>query len=142
MVALDYCHTSAGIIHRDIKPENILIDENNNVKLADFGVAHMMDNGNDDLETSAGSYYYTAPEACLGSKFKGRKTDIWACGVTLYYMLVLKHPFIATQISELYKKVINDDLKIPDHLSEDAKDVLTRLMDKNPEDRISLDELR
>lgn len=87
MLAMEYCHENAGIIHRDIKPENILLDENDDVKLSDFGVSFMMENGIDEMGNSAGSYYYYSPEACLGSAYKGRKSDIWACGVTLYFML-------------------------------------------------------
>ena len=64
--ALEYCHECAGIIHRDIKPENILIDENDSVKLADFGVSQIMENGNDEINTTAGSQLYFSPEACRG----------------------------------------------------------------------------
>jgi serine/threonine protein kinase len=85
--AIQYCHENAKIIHRDIKPENLLLDDEDNVKLSDFGVSFMMENGSDEIQTSAGSYYYTSPEACLGALYKGKKSDIWACGVTLYYMI-------------------------------------------------------
>ena len=95
IIAIEYCHENAKIIHRDIKPDNILIDDNDNVKLSDFGVSFIMENGSDDIQTSAGSYYYNAPEACMGSTYKGRKSDIWACGITLYYMIYKQFPFEA-----------------------------------------------
>ena len=69
---MEYCHECAGVIHRDIKPENLLIDEQNRVKLADFGVSTMMENGCDDISTTAGSNYFFAPELCTGAKPKGR----------------------------------------------------------------------
>lgn len=103
--AVEYCHENAKIIHRDIKPENILIDEFDDVKLSDFGVSFIMENGSDDIQNSAGSYYYTSPEACLGSTYKGRKSDIWACGVTLYLMLYKQHPFESSLIPELFTKI-------------------------------------
>ena len=105
LTAVEYCHENAKIIHRDIKPENILIDKDDNVKLADFGVSFMMENGTDDIQTSAGSYYYTSPEACLGGTYKGKKSDIWACGVTLYLMVYKQHPFESSVIPELFVKI-------------------------------------
>jgi [calcium/calmodulin-dependent protein kinase] kinase len=55
---VEYCHECAGVIHRDIKPENILIAENNRIKLADFGVSFIMENGQDDIKTTAGSNFF------------------------------------------------------------------------------------
>ena len=52
------------MIHRDIKPENLLIDENDRLKIADFGVSFIMENGSDEIATTAGSNYYFAPEVC------------------------------------------------------------------------------
>ena len=108
-MAVEYCHENAKIIHRDIKPENILVDENDDVKLSDFGVSFMMENGTDDISTSAGSYYYYSPEACLGANYKGKKSDIWACGVTLYYMIFKKHPFNSSMLPELFKKIQTEE---------------------------------
>lgn len=82
--ALEYCHECAQVIHRDIKPENILIDENNRVRLADFGVSYIMINGNDQISNKAGSQFFFAPEIIKQNTYNGRPVDIWACGVTLY----------------------------------------------------------
>ena len=57
-------HECVGVIHRDIKPENLLIDEKDNLKIADFGVSFLMENGSDMIATTAGSNYYFAPEVC------------------------------------------------------------------------------
>lgn len=62
--AIEYCHEVANVIHRDIKPENILIGENDVLKLADFGVSQIMENGDDTLTTKAGTVFYFAPEIC------------------------------------------------------------------------------
>jgi serine/threonine protein kinase len=86
-----------------------LIDENDNVKLSDFGVSFMMENGTDDMQNSAGSYYYYSPEACIGSSYKGKKSDIWACGVTLYYMIYKFCPFESNVIPDLFKKIQNEE---------------------------------
>lgn len=127
ILAIEYCHENAGIIHRDIKPENILIDESDNVKLSDFGVSFMMENGMDDIGTSAGSYYYYSPEACLGSVYKGRKSDIWACGVTLYNMLYRKFPFNDNLIPKLFVKIQKDEPIWHEKLDESLMDLLYKL---------------
>jgi 5'-AMP-activated protein kinase catalytic alpha subunit len=103
--ALEYCHEIAGVIHRDIKPENILIDENDRVKLADFGVSFIMENGCDEITTKAGSNYFFSPEACKGSKYRGKGSDIWATGVTLYYMCMRQYPFVSSNFPDLYYKI-------------------------------------
>jgi len=90
------------VIHRDIKPENILIDDENRVKLADFGVSFIMENGCDDISTTAGSNFYFSPEACRGSKYKGRANDLWAAGVTLFCMVSGKFPFTGSTYPDLY----------------------------------------
>jgi len=108
--ALEYCHENAKIIHRDIKPENILVEADfESIKLSDFGVSFMMENGVDDISTSAGSYYYYSPEACLGATYKGKKSDLWACGVTLYFMIYKQHPFEAKLIPDLFKKIQSEE---------------------------------
>lgn len=91
--SVEYCHDFATVMHRDIKPENILIDENNHLKLADFGVSQMIENGDDTLTTKAGTSFYFAPELCKGIKFQGKPADIWACGVVLYKMITNKKPY-------------------------------------------------
>ena len=85
--ALEYCHDVLKIIHRDIKPDNILINENDDIKLADFGVSLMLkQDGNDFVNTNKGSAMFFSPEACIGDSYRGKLNDIWACGITLFYM--------------------------------------------------------
>lgn len=102
-------HECAGVVHRDIKPENLLIDENDKLKISDFGVSFLMENGSDEIATTAGSNYFFAPEVCNGSTFKGRKSDIWAAGVTLYQMVFKKYPFTSNNIPDLYNKIQNKE---------------------------------
>ena len=106
---IEYCHEKAGIIHRDIKPENLLLDRRKNLKIVDFGVGFIMEDGSDSISTTQGSSYYLAPEVCQGVKHKGRKSDIWACGITLYHMLVGKVPFISKDIPSLYQEIITKE---------------------------------
>ncbi|CDW87678.1 protein kinase domain containing protein [Stylonychia lemnae] len=141
--AIEYCHENAKIIHRDIKPENILLDENDNVKLSDFGVSFMMENaGDDSLSNSAGSYYYFSPEACIGASYKGRKSDIWACGITLYFMIFKKHPFVSNLLPDLFRKIQTQQIVYPFELDASLQDLLTQCLTKNPENRISIEKIK
>ncbi|CDW87460.1 UNKNOWN [Stylonychia lemnae] len=139
--ALEYCHDCAQVIHRDIKPENILIDENNRVRLADFGVSHIMENGHDTINNRAGSNFYFSPEIILGNTYKGKPADIWACGVTLYYMLTKKFPFMSNRIQELQTQIVNDtpDLDLIQNVQ--IRDLLEKIFIKDPAKRITLTEI-
>lgn len=95
-------HEDAGIIHRDIKPENLLIDSEDRIKLSDFGLslftAPSVDSSpNEDNDTmiksQAGSSLFLAPEIIEGKAYKGKKSDVWALGVTLYKMVFRRYPF-------------------------------------------------
>uniref|UniRef100_A0A8C2BXK3 BR serine/threonine kinase 2b n=1 Tax=Cyprinus carpio TaxID=7962 RepID=A0A8C2BXK3_CYPCA len=90
--ALDFCH-SHSICHRDLKPENLLLDEKNNIRIADFGMASLQV-GDSLLETSCGSPHYACPEVIRGEKYDGRKADVWSCGVILFALLVVSETFL------------------------------------------------
>mgnify|MGYP001170232470 FL=1 len=128
VLGLDYLHNHAGVIHRDIKPENLLIDHEDNLKISDFGVSHIMENENNDhLKSNAGTKYFLPPEAfkgrtlntllpglliaisSIGQGYKGKPADIWAAGATLYYFLTCRPPFEAHNPSELKQRVINEE---------------------------------
>ena len=107
--ALHYCHKVANIIHRDIKPENIGINHNGEAVLIDFGVSADVQNKKDDkMEQNMGSYLFYAPEMFMrdqdGVEIRGEQTDIWALGVTFYYLLCGRYPW--------------EDAKNPMHLIE------------------------
>lgn len=92
MVAgVHYIH-KLGICHRDLKPENLLIDFDGSLKVVDFGLSNMYEQGN-TLKTACGSPCYAAPEMIAGNRYHGLKSDIWSCGVVLYAMLCGFLPF-------------------------------------------------
>ncbi len=106
---LEYCHEVAGIIHRDIKPENLLFDATDTLKIVDFGVAFMMNDGSDESKVTLGSTFYLAPEICKGAVYKGRRTDVWAAGVTLYRMVTAKFPFEGINVPMIYKSITTSE---------------------------------
>jgi len=91
--AVWYCHEVANIFHRDIKPDNILLDENDNIKLSDFGVSDI-NLKNCALFDNAGSDAYFCPESVKKkTAYNGQSADLWACAVTLYQLVFGKLPF-------------------------------------------------
>lgn len=103
MSGVEYCHHH-GIVHRDLKPENLLLDADNNIKLADFGLSNVMHDGY-FLRSSCGSPNYAAPEVISGNLYAGAEVDVWSCGVILYALLCGTLPFDDESIPNLFKKI-------------------------------------
>ena len=142
-----YCH-SLGIIHRDIKPENILIPSGSGVnidytllKIIDFGASVLMKGGK-KITFRFGTPYYIAPEVLKQSY--NEKCDIWSTGVILYLLLVGSPPFDGDNDSEIWKKIINDEIDYSNpnmkSLSPEAIDLLQKILVKNPDKRLSASE--
>lgn len=138
--AISYCHMFR-LCHRDIKPENILMDRIGNIKLADFGMATREHVGG--LTTSCGSPHYAPPEIACGENYVGSQVDIWSCGVVLYVMIAGALPFgnylAVDDIEGVLREIANVDPKYHEEISDDAVDLLMRMLDKNPSSRITAD---
>ena len=139
--ALEYLHT-LGIVHRDIKPENILLTKDyKKIKLVDFGLSNSYRHGN-LLKTACGSPCFAAPEMISGKYYNGLYSDLWSCGVVLYYMLTGKLPFDDSNIKVLYRKIKNGDYVIPNFLSDVTKDFIRKILTVNPDKRIKIHDLK
>jgi len=88
---INYIH-QLGICHRDLKPENLLIDYDKSLKIVDFGLSNLYEQG-DTLKTACGSPCYAAPEMIAGHRYNGVMSDLWSCGVVLHAMLCGFLPF-------------------------------------------------
>ena len=138
LYGLDYLHSNS-ICHRDLKLENILLDEFNNVKIADFGFAKWM--RTNVAETSCGSPHYAAPEVLKGTPYDGRKSDIWSSGVILYALLTGRLPFEEQSLRVLASKIRGGVFRMPD-LPDAIKDLISKLLTVDPAERISLERIK
>lgn len=137
---LEYIHKN-NIVHRDLKPENLLLTENNNLKIIDFGLSNQYKAGQ-LLETPCGSPCYAAPEMILGRKYSGLMVDIWSTGIILFAMVCGYLPFEDKNNDKLYKKILECKLDIPDHVSKNCRDLIKKILTVNPSKRISLEEIK
>ncbi len=138
--AVAYVH-NCSCVHRDLKLENILLDKNENVKLVDFGFTREYEGKASYLQTFCGTVCYSAPEMLKGEKYAGEKVDVWSLGIILYALLTGELPFDDDEDSVTRTKILSDDPKWPDHLSPDARSLLSVLLSKRPLIRPALSDI-
>ncbi|XP_065055154.1 calcium/calmodulin-dependent protein kinase kinase 1-like isoform X2 [Rhopilema esculentum] len=145
VLGLEYLHHTK-IIHRDIKPTNLLLDAEDHIKIADFGVSDIFEGEDDMLNRFAGSPAFQSPEAIAGGrvKFSGKAADIWAMGVTLFSFVYGKCPFYNTDMLMLYDMINNDPLIFPEEpvVDPQLQDLISRLLAKDPKKRIRMQEIK
>lgn len=136
--AVDFCH-SRGVYHRDLKPENLLLDEEGNLKVTDFGLSAFSDHLRQDglLHTTCGTPAYVAPEVIGKKGYDGAKADIWSCGVILFVLLAGFLPFQDDNLVAMYKKIYRGDFKCPPWFSPESRRLIMKLLDPNPSTRIT-----
>ncbi|XP_070573479.1 serine/threonine-protein kinase BRSK2-like [Ptychodera flava] len=137
--AIDFCHKHS-ICHRDLKPENLLLDDKNNIRVADFGMASLQVEGS-MLETSCGSPHYACPEVIKGEKYDGRRADIWSSGVILYALLVGALPFDDDNLRNLLEKVKRGVFHIPHFVPPECQHLLRGLIEINPSKRFTIEQI-
>jgi len=131
---LIYLHT-CNIVHRDIKPENILLDNNDNIVIIDFGVSLMM-NDEKDKNKMEGTYYYMSPEVITYNTALP-ESDIWSLGVIIYLMTFGYFPFIGNNEYEIKNNIVEQELKIPE-CTDDIRELLLYTLCKDYKKRITL----
>lgn len=140
--AVGFCH-ARGVYHRDLKPENLLLDENGNLKVSDFGLSAVSDQIRQDglFHTFCGTPAYVAPEVLARKGYDGAKVDLWSCGVVLFVLMAGYLPFHDQNIMAMYKKIYRGEFKCPKWFPPELSRLVTRLLDTNPQTRISIPEI-
>ncbi|KAG5482956.1 hypothetical protein LSCM1_06998 [Leishmania martiniquensis] len=139
------------VIHRDIKPENIMLTADKHLRLIDFGTAVVCESANDKAageesgngraQTFCGTTYYMSPEL-LENSYTCSASDYWGCGCVLYLMLVGRRPFDASTQYLLIKAILEKEPELPDEMDPDAKDLIRKLLVKDPKARIGMNEIK
>ncbi|XP_075496707.1 CBL-interacting serine/threonine-protein kinase 12-like [Primulina tabacum] len=140
--AVAFCH-ARGVYHRDLKPENILLDEDGDLKVSDFGLSAISEQIKQDglFHTFCGTPAYVAPEVLARKGYNAAKVDIWSCGVILFVLMAGYLPFHDKNVMSMYKKIYKGEFRCPRWFSPELIRFLTRLLDTNPETRITIPEI-
>jgi len=133
-----------NICHRDLKPENFLFKnnkENAEIKIIDFGLSKKFSKQESSMTTIVGTPFYVAPEV-LSGKYD-TQCDLWSCGVILFVLLCGYPPFDGDSNKEIFRAILKSKLEFDEDewgkISEEAKDLISKLLMKDPKKRITID---
>lgn len=135
VLALEHLHNNVGVVYRDLKPENCLLDADGHLLLTDFGLSKVAVDGQDRCNSSLGTVEYMAPEVVQGKPY-GKACDWWSLGALGFDLLTGSPPFKANNHAKIQEKIVKQKLVLPYFLGPDAKDLLTRLLRKEPHKRL------
>ena len=132
-------HTN-DVIHRDIKPDNVFFTSGNIVKIGDFSFS-IKSKPSDYLKTNCGSPHYAAPEIFATNGYRGRPIDIWAIGITLFFMLTSKKPFNGSSVPEIRASVNSGVYTLPENLTPSCKILIDGILTADPEKRFTMKDI-
>jgi len=127
------------VAHRDLKPENLLLDDNQNIKIVDFGLSNTYTGR---LRTACGSPCYAAPEMIAGHEYVPLLSDIWSCGVILFTLVCGYLPFEDPSTPKLYDKILRGDYTAPDHIGPMVADLIRAMLTTDPTKRLRISGIR
>lgn len=137
-MGIKYLHYH-NILFRDLKPENVLLDDNQNIKLCDFGWACYNDESN-YARLSAGTLTYMSPE-CLRKEVQTTSSDIWSLGIFLYELYHGKEPFLGTDKDELLNLIMMRKIDFKSSIPEDDAQFILSMLQIEPEKRPTIDQI-
>lgn len=135
VLALEHLHQNVGVLYRDLKPENCLLDHDGHLLLTDFGLSKIAVSDDERCNSSLGTIEYMAPEVVQGKPY-GKACDWWSLGALGFDLLTGSPPFRANNHAKLQEKIVKQKLVLPYYLGPDAKDLLIRLLRKDPTKRL------
>ncbi|XP_076644036.1 uncharacterized protein LOC143354133 [Halictus rubicundus] len=145
VMGVEYLHYQR-IVHRDIKPSNLLVDSDGRIKIADLGVSAELRASGELLSGPAGTPAFAAPETTIpGAHYSGTLCDVWSMGVTLYSLVTGKVPWYGSgSIIGVQSAVRTEPLRFPEEplLRDELRDLISRMLEKNPAERILLSEIK
>ena len=134
VLALEHLHHTVGVVYRDLKPENCLLDAEGHLLLTDFGLSKKRVN-EDHCTSVSGTVEYMAPEVIMGNGH-GMQVDWWSLGAVGVDLLTGSPPFKGSNVSKIRSRICEQKLSLPYYLGPDAKDLLIRLLRKDPKKRL------
>lgn len=135
VLALFHLHQDLGVVYRDLKPENCLLDAEGHLLLTDFGLSKVAVDEDDHCNSFLGTIEYMAPEIILGNKYS-KAVDWWALGALGHDLMTGNPPFRGANHAKIQDNIVKQKLMLPYFMSPDAKDLLTRLLRKDPAKRL------
>ncbi len=143
--ALSYIHQK-GCVHLDIKPSNIMMTSEGEVKLMDFGIAHILSENREKTSNKIqGTIFYMSPEQASGNKKLDARSDIYSLGVVMYELLTAKRPFTGDDFYQIIYQIVNKEPEsiinyVPD-ISPQIDKIVQKAMNKDPEKRFKSSKL-
>ncbi|RHY23181.1 hypothetical protein DYB25_006872 [Aphanomyces astaci] len=141
VLAVSYIH-GKNVLHRDLKAQNVFLTKKYVVKLGDFGISKAL-SGDDLAMTSVGTPESMSPEICRGERY-GKKSDIWSLGCVLYEMTMLKRPFEAQSLPEMFTKICHGEYEpVPAHaaFSKELRLLVQLMLQQDPSKRPSIEDI-
>lgn len=139
ILAIEYLH-SKKMLYRDLKPENVLISKTGHIKLTDFGLSKIFHKSKEKAYTICGTPQYLAPEIVLSKEGYDSTVDWWSLGCVFYEMLIGRAPYKIILGDSLNEELYNKRILIPDYVTDEASDLIKKLLMVNPKKRLGYGE--